>query len=143
MALWKKLIDGFRQWLELPLRWKLMTLEIWCGLLIVSLLLRSPWHQFVMRERPLKTRHREIVETPGAVVDLVNGVATRHVKPMTCLERAIVARIVLRRRGVDVDLRIGVNRMAGETEAHAWLEFMGQPLDDRAATFVTLKDLNA
>jgi len=51
----------------------------------------------------------------------------------SCLPRTIVLWSLLRRRGIDTDIRIGVR---GDTEpkfqAHAWLEWNGEVLNDAA-----------
>ena len=45
-----------------------------------------------------------------------------------CLEQAVVAYVLLRRRGIDVKLRIGVQPYP--FSAHAWLELNGEPLTE-------------
>ena len=40
---------------------------------------------------------------------------------------------MLRQRGVESDLRIGVRLIEGRLEAHAWIEVDGQPLNESAA----------
>ena len=49
----------------------------------------------------------------------------------TCLERSLSLWWLLRRRGVESDLRLGVRR-DGEFEAHAWVEVDGVVLNDRS-----------
>jgi hypothetical protein len=57
----------------------------------------------------------------------------RHPVRSGCLPRTIVLWSLLRRRGIDADVRIGV-RGANEDEfqAHAWLEWNGEVLNDAA-----------
>jgi hypothetical protein len=62
------------------------------------------------------------------VAYLVGMAARYHVWPTRCLHRALVARWLLRRQGIDVALRIGVRRDGGVLLAHAWLECDGQAL---------------
>ena len=45
-----------------------------------------------------------------------------------CLSRALTLWWLLRQQGVVSELRIGVRRLAGAFEAHAWLEYRGRPL---------------
>lgn len=53
--------------------------------------------------------------------------AARRIPAATCLTQALAAQYLLRRRGLEADLRIGVARAAGEPlEAHAWVESRGQ-----------------
>jgi hypothetical protein len=57
----------------------------------------------------------------------------RHLLHSSCLSRTIVLWSLLRRRGIDTNVRIGVR---GDTEAkfqsHAWLEWNGEVLNDIA-----------
>lgn len=46
----------------------------------------------------------------------------------TCLPRALAVYGVLRRRGLQPELKLGVRRKDQEIEAHAWVELEGQPL---------------
>ena len=57
----------------------------------------------------------------------------RHPVRSGCLPRTIVLWSLLRRRGIDADVRIGV-RCGNEDEfqAHAWLEWNGEVLNDAA-----------
>ena len=55
--------------------------------------------------------------------------ASRFVPKATCLTQALVAQIILARRGCATDLQIGVARSEqGSVEAHAWLESDGRVL---------------
>jgi len=38
---------------------------------------------------------------------------------------------LLRRRGIDSQLRIGVRLTGGALEGHAWVEYAGVPVNDR------------
>ena len=46
-----------------------------------------------------------------------------------CLSQSLVLWWLLRRRGIEVDLRFGVRTEAGQLQAHAWVEYQGQPLN--------------
>lgn len=60
------------------------------------------------------------------------NIAARHGPwACTCLPRSMVLHELLRRRGLGTQLRIGVRRDAGGIEAHAWVEYDGQPINDR------------
>jgi Transglutaminase-like superfamily len=48
-----------------------------------------------------------------------------------CLEHSLTLWLLLRRRGFDCDLRLGVRRADGRCEAHAWVEACGVSLNDR------------
>lgn len=50
----------------------------------------------------------------------------------TCLTRTLLLDWLLRQRGIVCDLRIGVRLAQGKLEAHAWLEYEGVPVNDKA-----------
>jgi hypothetical protein len=47
-----------------------------------------------------------------------------------CLQRSLVLAWLLRRRGIDGRLRIGVQTDEGGLIAHAWVEVAGEPVND-------------
>ena len=68
---------------------------------------------------------RRVAET---IAGAVQAVARRHPFPSSCLSRSLVVWSLLRRRGVDSHLRIGVRKQEGRFQAHAWVEHRGRPL---------------
>lgn len=50
--------------------------------------------------------------------------------PGNCLSRSLTLWWLLRRQGVASELRIGVRTVAGRFQAHAWIEYQGQPLHE-------------
>ena len=55
----------------------------------------------------------------------------RYPLRVSCLPRTIVLWSLLRSRGIDTDVRIGVRGGAGaQFQAHAWLEWNGEVLND-------------
>ncbi|MGA8023805.1 MAG: lasso peptide biosynthesis B2 protein [Candidatus Acidiferrales bacterium] len=50
-----------------------------------------------------------------------------------CLEQSLVLWWLLRRRGIAADLRIGARKDSDRFEAHAWVEFGSQVLNDAGA----------
>jgi hypothetical protein len=48
----------------------------------------------------------------------------------TCLRRSLLLWWLLRREGIETVLRVGVNRDSGVFRAHAWVEYLGRPLND-------------
>jgi hypothetical protein len=48
----------------------------------------------------------------------------------TCLSRSLVLWWLLRRKGIETDLRIGARSLNGAVDAHAWLEHEGRPIND-------------
>lgn len=49
---------------------------------------------------------------------------------ITCLEQSVYLRWLLARHGVATTLRIGVRKADGRFEAHAWVELLGEVLND-------------
>lgn len=47
-----------------------------------------------------------------------------------CLSQSLTLWWLLQRQGVNSDLRIGVRTVAGCFQAHAWIEYQGQPLHE-------------
>jgi len=62
------------------------------------------------------------------------GSASRHL-PFTpnCLVQSLALLEMLRRRGINAELRVGARRDSGAFEAHAWVEFAGIVLNDFSA----------
>lgn len=48
----------------------------------------------------------------------------------TCLHRSLTLWWLLRRQGIESDLRIGVRKEGGQFQAHAWVEYQGAPLNE-------------
>jgi hypothetical protein len=65
-----------------------------------------------------------------AVGRLVDIAARRGVGRPTCLARSVTLWWLLRRRGIDSTLRIGVRTVEGRMEAHAWVEHAGLVLNE-------------
>ena len=64
----------------------------------------------------------------------------------TCLERSVGLWCVLRRRGIDAEIRIGGRKSAECFEAHAWVECAGKVLNDPSDEylgFAAFGDANA
>jgi len=49
-----------------------------------------------------------------------------------CLARSLTLWTLLRRRGIETELRIGYRKRDGKIEGHAWLEHDGAPVNDEA-----------
>jgi hypothetical protein len=61
---------------------------------------------------------------------MVNLAARHGFFNASCLHRAMILWWLLRRQGIASDLRFGVRKKVGEVQAHAWVEYGGNPLDD-------------
>jgi hypothetical protein len=72
---------------------------------------------------------------------LVGMAGRHHLYPMSCLRQALALQWLLGRRGIIADLCFGVRKEADGLDAHAWLEYEGQPVGEPesvAARFVPL-----
>ena len=67
-----------------------------------------------------------------ATARLVQAAACYGLFQLNCLPQSLVLWWLLRRQGLAGELRIGVKPEASGLEAHAWVEFQGQPLNDGA-----------
>ena len=65
-----------------------------------------------------------------ALGELVNIAARQTLGSRTCLTRSLLLGWLLRRRGVQSQLRIGVRFTQGALDAHAWVECVGVPVND-------------
>lgn len=70
---------------------------------------------------------REMVYRQAWLVDVA---ANHHPVTMLCLARSLALARLLARRGVATDLKLGVRRGEGQFQAHAWVEWRGQPVND-------------
>lgn len=64
---------------------------------------------------------------------LVGSARKWQILPGTCLSHSLVLWRLLQRQGIESDIRIGVRRgTSGEIEAHAWIEWNSEVLNDCA-----------
>ena len=80
-------------------------------------------------ERVSGERDALTVDRIARLVDI----AARHAPlRVGCLSRALTLQWILRRRGIDADLRVGVRKQGDRIDAHAWVEHAGIPLMESA-----------
>ncbi|SIT58922.1 conserved hypothetical protein [Mesorhizobium prunaredense] len=61
---------------------------------------------------------------------LVSIAAYRGSYSGNCLKRSMTLWFLLRRQGIEGELRIGTRKAEGKFEAHAWVEYRGKVLND-------------
>jgi hypothetical protein len=61
---------------------------------------------------------------------LVSLAAKHSIIPTSCLPRALTLQWLLKRHGVEAELRVGLRNRAGRLESHAWVESGGLQLND-------------
>ena len=117
---------------------QLLVLECWLDALFVKVLLRTPRRQALLRGAAVDNL-REVraadcdIQHLARVADL-----SFETMPASCLERALVVQRLLRRRGIDAVLQIGVRLKDDLLEAHAWLEHPALPADGQQQEFEAL-----
>lgn len=104
----------------------------WSYLLLADLALRLlPVPRVESLMRRLGGRSRKEAD-PCRLARLVGAASRHHLWTMTCLPRSLALQALLRRHGIEADLRIGVRREGGELQAHAWVEQAGSPVGEPA-----------
>lgn len=63
----------------------------------------------------------------GRVVAIAAG---RGPVRATCLRQSLLLWWLLRRDGIETVVRVGVSREDGKLNAHAWVEYLGRPIND-------------
>ena len=127
----------WRKWRDLPAADRRLALGLFALLPAVA----AAIHIFgLQRVRGFLARHPVIQEAAGTpdpeaarvVGRLVNAAGYRIPGRPNCLTRSVTLWWILRRRGIDSALRLGVRTAAGRLEAHAWVELGGLVLNDAA-----------
>jgi hypothetical protein len=91
-----------------------------------------PIYSRIGRRVPLATdtSHPDCELEIADVVRMVDIAARHSIVKATCLPRSLAVWTLLRRRGIESELRIGVRQNDGTFEAHAWVERDGVVLND-------------
>lgn len=80
------------------------------------------------------TKERPVTQAGDAIVRrvtwLVTVAANHHLLPTRCLARSVALTRMLARRGIATDLKLGVRRDDAKFEAHAWVEWRGEIVND-------------
>ena len=110
-----------------------LLLQAACLLPLIDLGLRlvsfSRLHSVLLRTA--RGRGRRPALEPTAIAKLVNIAARRGAWRVGCLRESMTLWWLLRRGGIDGNLRVGVRGRQDDLEAHAWVELDGRPLNDR------------
>ena len=93
----------------------------WLGLRLLGL---QRFHARLQR-RPVGCSKQMNLAELRVMGELVNIAAHHSLGPRTCLTRSLLLGWLLRRRGMDSQLRIGVRLTKGMLDAHAWVECNG------------------
>jgi len=117
--------------------WWLLT-RAWILLLLVDVGLRSRMMSFRRLQKILapKSRTLDKSQPEEARVTIrrlrrwVDIASRHHLYPMTCLRRSMVLQRMLGQQGIAADLQIGARKEHEQLNAHAWVEYHGQPLGE-------------
>jgi len=71
----------------------------------------------------------DISEQVQRTCRVVGAAQRRSPVKSTCLEESLVLWYLLRKQGIKSRLRIGVRKINGKLEAHAWVEYNGEALN--------------
>jgi hypothetical protein len=61
---------------------------------------------------------------------IVEAAARRRLGNATCLRRSLVLWYLLRKEGIESELRFGVRKVSDEIIGHAWVEIDGSVIND-------------
>jgi hypothetical protein len=117
----------------------------WFLLLTIDLGLRLLSFKKVQALLQIGASARSTSDDPASLIRrlgwLVAIAARHHLYPMTCLRRSLALQRLLAGSGVAADLRLGVRKQDGALQAHAWLEWDGQPVGEAGlnSSFLVLK----
>jgi len=100
----------------------------WIGLRVLGL----QRLQDRLQRKPLPQPAKVTADELPRLGALVNSAAHHALGPANCLTRSLYLWWLLRRRGIDSQLRIGVRLNGGVLDGHAWVEYAGVPVNDRA-----------
>ena len=64
------------------------------------------------------------------ITRIVSAAARHGLYRTNCLPSSLALRWFLQCNGIECDLRVGVRKLNGKLEAHAWIEHQGLPLND-------------
>jgi hypothetical protein len=124
----------WRAWSALPLRQRLQLSADAIALPMIAVSLRLLGHartrRWLARAVIAATPPADAIDQARARARLV-AIAARH-GPFraTCLHQSLRLQALLRRRGLDAQLKFGVRRDGTVIEAHAWVELAGVDLLD-------------
>lgn len=128
--------SNFSRFRALPGLEQRLLLEAWWRLLSAALSLRLLPRRVVTAALRETSSPPERLENAGQIPSIalaIGRAAAHHLRPMTCLPRALALRQMLAKRGIPSVLRIGVRKEAATLAAHAWIEVEGEAIGEPAA----------
>jgi hypothetical protein len=106
-----------------------------CGLPVVEASLRcfgaqrtASWLSRAIKPRAMHPPGAAELQQADRLAHLAAIAGRRGILEARCLSQAMLVRALLRRRGLDAVLQLGVRKDGGQFDAHAWVELAGHPL---------------
>jgi Transglutaminase-like superfamily len=121
-------------------------LALACGLPVVELSLRclgarrtASWLSRAIKPGAMHPPAAAERQQAERLAQLAAIAGRRGVLEARCLSQAMLVRAVLRQRGLDAVLQVGVRRDASQFDAHAWVELDGRTLAQMALQHLPLQ----
>lgn len=126
------IVGRWRTFLGLSPNRRRLFLQAWALLPMVWVALRVRGFHYVHAtiDRVSPRSYRPAADPTADAVEATHLAARYSPIPVNCLLRSLVLVFLLRRRGLEAELRFGVRRQDGRFEAHAWVERCGEVLND-------------
>jgi len=106
-----------------------------CGLPVVETSLRcigaqrtASWLSHAIKPRAIHPPAAAELQQADRLAHLAAIAGRRGILQARCLSQAMLVRALLRRRGLDAVLQVGVRKDSGQFDAHAWVEVDGHTL---------------
>ena len=135
METWRRFcrLNGYSRGVALEAAIALMATSI--GLRLAGF---RPWKALLVWFAPSRTaaidsadpRAAAALDSARAIARLEQAAARRLFFRTNCLEQSLVLWWLLKRRGLDGEMRFGARKEAGRFEAHAWVEVGGVALNN-------------
>lgn len=126
---------ALQQWWALPKRERVLLLALMGLQPLLSLSLRLLGYRRTramveaLSQRPaMPAANPEQLAAAQRLAELANIAGRRGPVATTCLRQALAVHWLLRRRGLQPELRFGVDRIGATPDMHAWVELEGVPL---------------
>lgn len=137
------------RWRQLPADERALALRLLWLLPLIDLSLRSAGFQrsrgwlsrFLPSEGVLLQVSPESLADAQRLAWLARAVGARSLWRTSCLRQALAVWLLLRRRRLPAELKIGVIRREAPFQAHAWVELGGVALDPEAAAHAAFPPL--
>ena len=122
-------------WRELSVADRRKLLGLACGLPVIEISLRcfgaqrtSSWLSRLFAPRAPRHATNDELRDADRLAQLAAIAGRRGIVTARCLSQALLVRTLLRRRGLETVLRVGVRKDDQRFDAHAWLELEGRAL---------------